>query len=387
MSGPAGRGRPRRPPGSGAGPDEVALTGSDTEGWTKALWGLALGGGLPAGRPDPGRPTSPTTATTWACCRCAGSPGTTHRRRARRADGTIDLDALADELWPAAAWSLVSATHVGTHRGLVNPVEEVGAALPGRRGPVLPRRLPEPRAAAGRRRAHRVRRGHRHRAQVAAGPPGHRASSTSGRTWSARSVPSASTGRSARWEAPATTGSRTGAARFMPFESPVAAAPRPRHRRSTTPWPWASTPSPPGWGHSPGTSAEPARHARRRGRPRRRHPSQRDRHLHRGRGDAGRHEGGGGCGRDQRLGDRRPGRPGFDMGGDRPESVVRASPHYLIDRGRVRPAGRGRGRPGAGLTRPRPHAPGRDRAAAAAAAARYPAPVRGGAGARRSGGG
>ena len=33
----------------GCGPDEVALTGSDTEGWTKAVWGLALGGGLPAG--------------------------------------------------------------------------------------------------------------------------------------------------------------------------------------------------------------------------------------------------------------------------------------------------------------------------------------------------
>ena len=33
----------------GCGPDEVAVTGSDTEGWTKALWGLLLGGGLPAG--------------------------------------------------------------------------------------------------------------------------------------------------------------------------------------------------------------------------------------------------------------------------------------------------------------------------------------------------
>ena len=33
----------------GCDPDEVAITGSDTEGWTKALWGLHLGGGLPAG--------------------------------------------------------------------------------------------------------------------------------------------------------------------------------------------------------------------------------------------------------------------------------------------------------------------------------------------------
>ena len=29
---------------------EVAVTGSDTEGWTKALWGLFLGGGLERGR-------------------------------------------------------------------------------------------------------------------------------------------------------------------------------------------------------------------------------------------------------------------------------------------------------------------------------------------------
>ena len=57
VRGGGGRGRPaRRCPGlggprcSGADADEVAVTGSDTEGWTKALWGLALGGGLPAGR-------------------------------------------------------------------------------------------------------------------------------------------------------------------------------------------------------------------------------------------------------------------------------------------------------------------------------------------------
>ena len=43
------------------------------------------------------------------------------------ADGTIDVEALVAEL-AADDVALVSATHVGTHRGLVNPVEEVGAA-------------------------------------------------------------------------------------------------------------------------------------------------------------------------------------------------------------------------------------------------------------------
>jgi selenocysteine lyase/cysteine desulfurase len=41
------------------------------------------------------------------------------------ADGTIDLEALTAEL-AGGDVALVSATHVGTHRGLVNPVEDVG---------------------------------------------------------------------------------------------------------------------------------------------------------------------------------------------------------------------------------------------------------------------
>ena len=54
----------------GAGDGEVVMTGSDTQGWTKALWGFALGGGI-----APGQrlwPTgSPTTATTSGCSRYA----------------------------------------------------------------------------------------------------------------------------------------------------------------------------------------------------------------------------------------------------------------------------------------------------------------------------
>ena len=109
----------------GARPDEVALTVSDTDGWTKALWGLALGGGLPAGARvlvDRQSYDSHYLGLLQACRTTGASidvvPAT--------ADGTIDLEALDAELARGDV-SLVSATHVGTHRGLVNPVEAVGA--------------------------------------------------------------------------------------------------------------------------------------------------------------------------------------------------------------------------------------------------------------------
>ena len=105
-------------------PGEVALTGSDTEGWTKLLWGLALGGGLPAGRRilvDHQCYDSHYLGLLQVC----GVTGSTLHVVPAAADGTIDLDALAAEL-AAGDVALVCATHVGTHRGLVNPVEEVG---------------------------------------------------------------------------------------------------------------------------------------------------------------------------------------------------------------------------------------------------------------------
>ena len=108
----------------GARPGEVALTGSDTEGWTKLLWGLALGGGLPAGRRilvDHQCYDSHYLGLLQVC----GVTGSTLHVVPAAADGTIDLDALAAEL-AAGDVALVCATHVGTHRGLVNPVEEVG---------------------------------------------------------------------------------------------------------------------------------------------------------------------------------------------------------------------------------------------------------------------
>jgi len=109
----------------GADDDEVALTGSDTEGWTKALWGLALGGGLPAGGRVLVDHQSYDSHYLGLLQVCALT-GTSIAVVAATVDGTIDLDALDHEL-AVGDVALVSATHVGTHRGLVNPVAEVGA--------------------------------------------------------------------------------------------------------------------------------------------------------------------------------------------------------------------------------------------------------------------
>jgi cysteine desulfurase/selenocysteine lyase len=108
----------------GAATSEVAITGSDTEGWTKALWGLAFGGGLPAGNRilvDRQSYDSHYLGLLQVC----KVTGTTIDVVPALSDGTVDLDALAAALSPGDV-SLVTATHVGTHRGLVNPVEAVG---------------------------------------------------------------------------------------------------------------------------------------------------------------------------------------------------------------------------------------------------------------------
>jgi len=108
----------------GARTEEVAVTGSDTEGWTKALWGLALSDGLPAGRRilvDRQCYDSHYLGLLQVC----QVTGSTIDVVPAVADGTIDLEALATEL-AVGNVALVTATHVGTHRGLVNPVEEVG---------------------------------------------------------------------------------------------------------------------------------------------------------------------------------------------------------------------------------------------------------------------
>ncbi len=102
--------------------DEVAITGSDTEAWTKALWGLLLGGGLPAG----GRILVDRIAYDshyLGLVQASSVAGTTIDAVPSTADGTLDLEALAAAL-DGGGVVLASLTHVGTHRGLVNPVAE-----------------------------------------------------------------------------------------------------------------------------------------------------------------------------------------------------------------------------------------------------------------------
>ena len=203
----------------GAAPDEVALTGSDTEGWTKAVWGLALSGGLPAGRRvlvDHQCYDSHYLGLLQACA----VTGATIDVVPARDDGTIDLEALDAELTSGDV-ALVSATHVGTHRGLVNPVEEVGARCTA--AGVLffldacqsIGQLPVDVARIG--------------CAVATG---------TGRKWlrgprgtgllfvrrdlAATLVPPGVDGASAEWEGPTDYRFRDGMARFVPFERPVA---------------------------------------------------------------------------------------------------------------------------------------------------------------------
>ncbi len=110
----------------GADDGEVVVTGSDTQSWTKALWGFALGGGI--GRiqrilADRLAYDSHYLGLMQVC----ELTGATIAVVESTADGTIDLDALADALGTGDV-AMAAVTHVGTHRGLVNPVEEVGAA-------------------------------------------------------------------------------------------------------------------------------------------------------------------------------------------------------------------------------------------------------------------
>jgi selenocysteine lyase/cysteine desulfurase len=107
-----------------ARPDEVAVAGSDTQAWTKAVWGYFLGGGIgPGQRVVVDRITYDSHYL--GLLQIGEVAGSTIDVVPSTADGTVDLDALA-ELVGAGRTALVALTHVGTHRGLVNPVEEAG---------------------------------------------------------------------------------------------------------------------------------------------------------------------------------------------------------------------------------------------------------------------
>ncbi len=109
----------------GAGQHEIVLTGSDTQSWTKALWGFALGGGIGSGERllvDRMAYDSHYLGL-LQICELTGA----HIEVVESTPvGTIDLTALAEQL-STGACALVTVTHVGSHRGLINPVEAVGA--------------------------------------------------------------------------------------------------------------------------------------------------------------------------------------------------------------------------------------------------------------------
>lgn len=113
----------------GAQDDEVVLTGSDTQGWARALWGFALGGGVAEGH----RMLIDRIAYDshyMALLQVAEHWGATIEVVPSQNDGTVDLDALSAVV-SSGPVALCTTTHVGTHRGLVNPVEEMGVICRG----------------------------------------------------------------------------------------------------------------------------------------------------------------------------------------------------------------------------------------------------------------
>ena len=103
---------------------EVAITTGDTSSFAKAFWGFVTAGGLRGG----GRVLVDRIAYSshyFAVVQAARSHDVTVDVVPSEADGTLDVASLASMLDERVC--LVSATHVATHRGLVNPVEEVGA--------------------------------------------------------------------------------------------------------------------------------------------------------------------------------------------------------------------------------------------------------------------
>lgn len=110
----------------GAAREEVAVTGSDTQSWAKAFWGFVLGGGIaPSQRVLVDRIVY--VSHYMAILQASRHVGFGIDVVESEADGTLSLDALVAELARGDV-ALVTATHVGTHRGSVNPVAAVGAA-------------------------------------------------------------------------------------------------------------------------------------------------------------------------------------------------------------------------------------------------------------------
>ena len=108
--------------------DEVAFAVSDTAAWSSAFWGLLHTGALPFGSRvlvDRGSYASHYLSLLQA----AQVNGLRVEVILADPSGAVDVSALRDLLDTDV--SMVSLTHVGTHRGLVNPVEEAGRAIAG----------------------------------------------------------------------------------------------------------------------------------------------------------------------------------------------------------------------------------------------------------------
>jgi cysteine desulfurase / selenocysteine lyase len=108
----------------GGNPDEIAISGSDTASWTKAMWGWVAGGNMPA------------NATVFvdrlsyhshysALFQLQQLVPFTIKVLPANADGTIDLAQLAHVDTTNVA--LVSATMIGTHCGNVADIAPIGA--------------------------------------------------------------------------------------------------------------------------------------------------------------------------------------------------------------------------------------------------------------------
>jgi selenocysteine lyase/cysteine desulfurase len=104
-------------------PDEVAITASDTDSWMRAFWGYLLGGAL---RTDDVVLVDRIAYNShyMALLQAERHAGIKLRVVPSDPEGAIDLEALDRML--AAGAAMVTATQVGTHRGLVNPVAEIG---------------------------------------------------------------------------------------------------------------------------------------------------------------------------------------------------------------------------------------------------------------------
>ena len=205
----------------GAGDGEVVITGSDTQAWTKALWGFALGGGIARGQrllADRIAYDSHYLGLLQVC----ELTGATIEVVPSTGDGTIDLEALAAGPRAGARWRWPRSPTSGPTGAWSIRSKRPGrrAGGPGSRSSSMPARAsasfrwtssasaatwPPPPGANG---------------CVGPGAPG---SSSSGRRSPSGSARRASDGARPCGRTPATTASEPGADRLSEFEVPVAA--------------------------------------------------------------------------------------------------------------------------------------------------------------------